>query len=470
MESDRIYLIGIGGIAMGNLAGALQEMGYRVSGSDSGIYPPMSNFLEARSISVKTPFIKTNIEEEAPGLVIIGNVVRAQNPEAQYVIKAGIPYMSMPEIIRKTLLKRKKNIVVSGTHGKSTTTALIAWVFQQAGYDPAAFVGALLNNWKCGYRIGHGEIAVIEGDEYDTAFFDKTPKFLHYNPFAVIVTGIEFDHGDIYPDLDSIRMEFEKLVSLIPPDGLLVVNRDDPHCETLIKKCKSKAITYGYSKSADWRIENFIPLRNGALCKFVGPQREVIEVRTSTMGKHNALNSLAVIALIYGLGLPLKSFIPHFETFPGLWRRQSFVFSSEDITIIDDFAHHPTAVAHTIEAVKEHFPERKIVAVFEPRTNTSKRKFFQTPYSKVFSKADLVVLKAPPGFKNIPQNERLDLEKLSRDISKKGIPCYSFSSPEETLDFLVSYLQGSEVILFMSNGPMDNLPHKVANSVMKRRG
>ncbi len=463
----RIYLMGIGGIAMGNLAGALKEMGFYVSGSDSGLYPPMDQFLLKRNITVKTPYDPSNLTEEDPDLVIVGNVIKASNPEARSLEERSIPYISMADAVKKFLINSKKSIVVSGTHGKSTTTAMLGWVLCQAGYEPSVFVGAIVNKWSCGYRIGEGSIAITEGDEYDTAFFDKTPKFLHYSPHGVIITGIEFDHGDIYADISAIRQEFEKLVSIIPQNGLLVINHKEPYRDKLMDMCKSRIITYGYNSDADWHIKDFIPEGKKSLCLFSGPDGKTLEIRSSTMGIHNALNCLAVVAMIDGLGFSVEELSTFFETFPGLRKRQNILTEKKNIIVMEDFAHHPTEVFCTIDAVKRHFSERKLIAIFEPRTNTSRRNFFQKDYPKAFINADYVVIKPPPGHSNIPEPERLDISRLCLDISKLGIPSWWAHSTKEILDMLISQVEENTVFLFMSNGHMDNLPKQLVDYINK---
>ncbi len=466
---SRVYLMGIGGIAMGNLAGALKEMGFHVSGSDSCLYPPMDEFLLNRNITIKIPYNSSNLIEENPHLVVVGNVIRASNPEARLLDEINIPYMSMADAVRRFLIGHRKSIVVSGTHGKSTTTAMLGWVLHQAGYEPSVFVGAIVNEWSCGYKIGEGGIAVTEGDEYDTAFFDKTPKFLHYNPYGVIITGIEFDHGDIYSDVHAIRREFEKMVSMIPEDGILVINHEEPYKNRLKEICKSRVITYGYDPGADWCIKNFTPEGKKSICLFSGPEGRVFNVRLSALGIHNALNCLSVVAMIDGLGLPVDEFLAFFETFPGLRKRQHILMEEEKAIIVEDFAHHPTEVFCTIDAIRKHFSGRKLVAIFEPGTNTSRRSFFQKDYPKAFVNADYVIIKSPSGYFSIPEAERLDIDRLCMDISKLGASSTWADSSDKILDMLIPWIEKDAVFIFMSNGYMDNLPKQLMDYIKEGR-
>lgn len=464
MEDVRtLYFMGIGGVAMGNMAGVCKELGYHVVGSDAGLYPPMSNLIEKLGIRVFIPYNAENLEKTMPDRVVIGNVIRATNPEARWVVEHNIPFMSITDLIDEIFLSRHKSLVVSGTHGKTTTTALLAWALSKAGLDPSSLVGGFVKEWGCGYRLGKGEWVVLEGDEYDTAFFDKTPKFWHYRPYGAIVTSVEFDHGDIYPNMEAVEEAFEKFVSLIPPEGFLVIRHEDPHREKLVDVCRGRVITYGVRDGADLKLVSTVPEKNITFVTYSRKGKEPTTFRVPLIGMHNALNALAVMAVLMELGISRKDFSKLFEDFPGVRRRQEVIgrwgSNSREIIFIDDFAHHPTAVKETIRAVKHHYPGYRIVAVFEPRSNTSKRKFFQDTYAQAFTGADIVLLKAPPDYETIPREERIDIKTVAESILRSGISkeSYAFFNAEETLECLLKKVSPGDVVLFMSNASMDNI-------------
>lgn len=468
LNGKNVYLLGIGGIAMGNLAGFLQEKGYNVQGSDRALYSPMREFLMSRKIPIHIPYSEVNLLAANPEIVIIGNVVRSDNPEVRRVLADNIPYKSMPEALNLFILDHHKAIVVAGTHGKSTTTAMLAWVMAEAGMDPSAFIGALLHSWSKGYRTGNGDFAVIEGDEYDTAFFDKRPKFLHYKPYGAIVTGIEFDHADIYKSLDDIRKAFEAFVELIPPDGILVTRSEDPYVDRLKARCRGKVITYGCSGKPDWKLISWSPEGMFSHLTILHRSRRKYTFSVRAMGQHNALNSVAALALINALGYKTEDFIRGFETYPGLWRRQDVLFQNDFATIIDDFAHHPTAVRETIRAVVKHFPYHRIIAIFEPRTNTSKKKFFQEKYSLSFDGASYVIIKAPADYFSLSPGERIDLTALVNNLKDRGIEAAWTSSSEDTISRAIEFHREGDIILCMSNGDMDGVPHALKSEIISQ--
>ncbi|MGC8720547.1 MAG: UDP-N-acetylmuramate--L-alanine ligase [Thermodesulforhabdaceae bacterium] len=470
-RDETLYFMGIGGVAMGNMAGACKELGYKVVGSDSGLYPPMSTLIEKLGIEVFIPYDAENLRQVTPDKVVIGNVIRATNPEARWVLENKMPFMSITDLIEEVFLSRHKSLVVSGTHGKTTTTALLSWALTEAGLDPSALVGGFVKAWGCGYRLGKGGWVVLEGDEYDTAFFDKTPKFWHYRPFGAIVTSVEFDHGDIYPDLQAIREAFRHFVSLIPPDGFLVLRYEDPHREELAEACKGRVITYGVEEGADVRLLSFIPEGGSSFIEYSGRGGKRESFRLPLIGKHNALNAVAVATVLEEVGLDCREFSRFFEGFSGVKRRQEVIGrwkrGSKEIVLIDDFAHHPTAVKETLRAVKNHYAHQRIIAVFEPRSNTSKRRFFQDVYPQSFDGCDLAVLKAPADYERIPIEERIDIEAIVETIKNNGreIDARAFFNADETVRFLLESIQPGDVVVFMSNGSMDNVPQRVKEAL-----
>ncbi len=468
-EGTKVYFMGIGGVAMANMAGVCSALGYEVTGSDAGIYPPTRDIIERLGIHVYTPYNPQNLVDAAPDNVVIGNVIRATNPEAQWVMAKGIPFGSIADLMAQTFFSRHHSLVVAGTHGKTTTTALLAWALTEGGLDPSALVGGFVLRWECGYRVGKGRWVVVEGDEYDTAFFDKRPKFLHYRPYGAVVTGIEFDHADIYATLDAIRQSFTAFVRLIPPEGFLVVSHEEPFRRELEACCRGEVITYGRSPEADWHLASFTPRGTESVATFVH-HNATLKVSIPLVGVHNALNALAVSAVLQKVGIPQDT-IPHLiRSFPGVRRRQQIIAHWERkgnaLTIIDDFAHHPTAVRTTIEAVRLHHKGRRVIAVFEPRTNTSKRKFFQHLYPHALKEADVVLLKAPSDYASLDPAERIDLDRLADDIVQTdyAVPHERpkvFFDAEELITFIENRAREGDVLLFMSNGSMDGVPWKV---------
>ncbi|SMC17974.1 UDP-N-acetylmuramate--L-alanine ligase [Desulfacinum hydrothermale DSM 13146] len=462
--SKRLYLMGIGGIAMGTLAGMLQDMGYHVTGSDTQLYPPMSTFLERKQIPVLPGYAAENIRAARPEMVIVGNVIRKDNPEAQEAAALEIPMISMPQALERFVLYRHRSLVVCGTHGKTTTTGLLGFVLETAELDPSVFIGGFVKNWDRSYRIGSGPYMALEGDEYDTAFFDKGPKFLHYQPWAVILTSIEFDHADIYRDIGHIEEAFRRLCRLIPQDGLLVTCGDDSRCLDAAKECRAEVVTYGRGPDCHWRLDRVEPLE-GRVCLTVrDPFGGSTSWESPLLGRHNALNTLGVLALCRELGIPDEAVQEALRRFEGMRRRQDILYQDGSITIIDDFAHHPTAVRETVRAIKECYPHSRLLAVFEPRTNTSRRRFFQETYPEAFTEADWVGIKEPAGFHAIPSEERLDTRALVHEIARRGIPAQLYREDDPVVLDLMVRIRPGDTLLLMSNGSMDDVPRRLAQA------
>jgi UDP-N-acetylmuramate: L-alanyl-gamma-D-glutamyl-meso-diaminopimelate ligase len=458
--------MGIGGIAMGTLASMLTEKGYGVVGSDQNLYPPMSTHLEALGISVCRGYRAENLARHSPDLVIVGNVIRRDNPEARVILENGLPYLSMPEAISRFFLSDHEAIVVAGTHGKSTTSSLLAWVLSHAGMVPSAFIGAFVNNWQASYRLGTGRYMVIEGDEYDTAFFDKGPKFLHYRPQIGVITSIEYDHADIFSDFEAILEAFRRFVGLIPPDGYLVVNADDPHCLALSRQCRGRVVTYGSSARADWCVLETEYPPGTVHFKCLNPLSGISEeIHSRLPGRHNLGNTLAARAVAAIVGLNRQQFQEALLAFQGVRRRQDILGVVSGVLIIDDFAHHPTAVQETLQALHLFYPDRRLIAAFEPRTNSSRRSVFQNAYAVAFDDADCICIKEPPGLGNIPEAERLDTRQLVGEISKRGKEALFFESTEELSDFLKGYCAPGDMVVCMSNGSFDGLPQNLLHSL-----
>ena len=446
---------------MGTLACSLKEMGYTVSGSDQNVYPPMSDFLKEKGIDLFQGFDPSHLDH-SPDLVIVGNAVTRLNTEAQAVLNSGIPYMSMPQAVNQFIAKDKKIILVTGTHGKTTTSSIMAYLLYMAGMDPSFLIGGILKDFNSSFRIGRGEYMVIEGDEYDTAFFDKGPKFMHYDPEIVIMTGIEFDHADIFTDIEHVKQTFSALVQKNETRSHFIAFEDSLHLKEVLSKFSISLETYG--KGAQWAFSDHHQQESRTYFNVNGPGPSM-SVETGLVGKHNLFNAIACIAAAQRIGIRNKIIKASLNSFSGIKRRQEVRGIKNGITVMDDFAHHPTAVQETIKALKPFYEGGRIVAVFEPRTNTSMRNFFQEFYPDAFIEADMVCICEPSVKKNIPDQERLSIRKLIADIEKKGVPALYFENTETLLNFLILELKDKDLALIMSNGGFGNIHEKLLERI-----
>ena len=411
-----IYLIAICGTGMASLAGLLQKSGYLVTGSDANIYPPMSTLLKSSGIDIKSGYQRNNITADIDQ-VIVGNAVSKDNPEVLAVQEKGIPYISFPEAIKKFYLKNQKSLVVTGTHGKTTTTALLSWVLHSAKRKPGFMVGGWMKNFDGNHAIPEGEFFVSEGDEYDTAFFDKGPKFLHYSPFASILTGIEFDHADIYRDLDHIKDSFRKFVNIIHPSGFLLAAFSDKNVQDVLADASCQVETYGFSSSADWVIGDYKFVSGKGYFTLSHQNVNVANFNLPMIGRHNIQNATSVAVMGLKLGLTTQEIQEGFHTFKGIKRRQEVLGVKNGVTVIDDFAHHPTAIQLTLEGIKEAYPGQRIWAIFEPRSATCKRKVFENRLPKSFTPADLVIIADLFAPDKIDPKDRLNPELVVKNIN-----------------------------------------------------
>jgi len=459
---SHIHIIAVGGVAMATFAAMLKERGYRVTGSDQGVYPPMSDFLARAGIEVIQDYRAENLSP-APDLVIVGNAVSRTNPEVVALLDSRIPYQSFPQALGNLFLEGKRSLVVAGTHGKTTSTALLGWVLEQAGRQPSLLVGGVTRNFSQGYRLGTGEFFVIEGDEYDTAFFDKGPKFLHYRPQAVLLNAVEFDHADIYRDLDHVKDAFRRLLAIVPAAAPVLVCSDFPAALDVARNVQKPFSTFGFAEDALWQVRDIRD--DGKLMHFtvVHQQQELGRFTTPLMGRMNIRNALGVTALCSELGMSAAEIAPGLATFLGVERRQDLIGEARGITIIDDFAHHPTAVTLTIEAVRLRYPNRRLWAVFEPRSNTCRRRVFQKPLGIALALADRVVI--GPVFTK-PQDQ-LTAEglfsptELVHDLHSVGTDAHEGQGVDEICHFLATQCRTDDVVLIMSNGAFGGLPHKL---------
>jgi UDP-N-acetylmuramate: L-alanyl-gamma-D-glutamyl-meso-diaminopimelate ligase len=451
-----IHIMGVCGTGMGSLAGMLKDSGYVITGSDENVYPPMSDFLAACNIKVKIGYAAENLKPR-PDLVVVGNTIRKTNPEALALAELGIPYVSFPQTLAHYFLAGKTSLVITGTHGKTTTSSLLATLLHKAGQTPGFMVGGLVQAFGRNYNIGTSPYFVVEGDEYDTAFFDKGPKFLHYQPNIAIITSIEFDHADIYTDLEAIKRSFAKLVAIMPDDGFLIACFDDPIVREITAEAKCRVIEYGTGPDLDWTIKKLKVCPKGTFFEAIHHGKLYSSCKNPMPGRHNALNALAVIAVLERLGFDAKSITDSLGTFEGVRRRQEVRGIVNDITVIDDFAHHPTAVRETLGALRQAYEGHRLVAVFEPRTNTSRRQIFQKDYVKSFDQADRVVIREPVPLVNFPEDQLFSSSQLATDLNARGIAAVSFVNTDDILNHLPNMLIPGDVVAILSNGGFDNI-------------
>jgi UDP-N-acetylmuramate: L-alanyl-gamma-D-glutamyl-meso-diaminopimelate ligase len=466
VPGSHIHLIAVCGVGMASLAGLLQSRGYRVTGSDHNIYPPMSTYLNEIGIEVLAGFSPDHVEPR-PDLVVVGNAVTRANPEAQAVLQQDIPYISFPQALGQFLIGSRESLVVAGTHGKTTTSALAAWVLTAAGFDPGFFVGGVPANFSSGWNVGAGDHVVIEGDEYDTAFFDKGPKFLHYRPGHVILTSVEFDHADIYRDLDHVKSAFLRLIELIPREGYLVICNDYPAAGEIAAAARCRQVNYGDDAGSDWRAVNveFDQGRTFFEPSYRGRSEGRIEV--ATIGQHNVKNALAVYALSRAIGIERTKLLDGFATFRGVKRRQEVRGEKRGVIVMDDFAHHPTAVRETIQAVRSAYEGRRLWVVFEPRSNTSKRNLFEKEFAAAFALADRVVIANVHQPEKIADGERLSVDNVVREINRmRGDDCARhLAGADEIANAIARAAKPGDLVLVMSNGGFDNVHEKILDTL-----
>ena len=455
-----IYLIAICGTGMASLAGLLNKSGYRVTGSDSNIYPPMSTLLKSAGIDIKPGYRRANISDGID-LVVIGNAVSKDNEEVLAVQEKGLPYTSLSEALRRFFLEKRKSLVVTGTHGKTSTTALLSWVLHSAGHRPGFMVGGWVKNFDSNHAIPQGNFFVTEGDEYDTAFFDKGPKFLHYQPFASILTGIEFDHADIYRDVDHIKDSFRKYVRTIDPEGFLLVEFSDRHAREVLAGATCTVETYGFSSDADWSADGYHFEDGSGHFTLCHQGRSAGTFRLPMIGRHNIENAVAVAAMGLKLGLAAREIKKAFADFQGIKRRQEVVGVKNGVTVIDDFAHHPTAIRRTLEAVREAYPGHRIWAVFEPRSATSRRKVFESKLPECFAEANRVILAELFAPDKIKPEERLDPKRVIKDINQNGGDAYFIPEVDTIVEKIAAECRPKDVVLIMSSGGFSGIHQKL---------
>ena len=463
-ERKHVHVIGIGGSAMAPLAGMLREHGYRVTGSDSGVYPPASTLLESLGISFFHKFDAANLEP-APNLAIVGNIIARGNPEVEEVLDRKIPYRSMPEILEEVFLPGRHSIVVSGTHGKTTTTAMLAWIFHTAGKRPNFLVGGVAENFGKSYGLGGGDEFILEGDEYETAFWDRGPKFFHYHPDDLIVTSLEYDHADIYRDFETYELAFRRLVNLVPRRGRVVIWGDTEESGPALRRAAEKAFcpveTYGFSAANDW-IASEMAVDGGGMRFRVSRRGECFgEFTLSASGRHNVLNAMAAMAVAYGRGIGAEDLKKALATFRSVKRRMDVKGEVRGVLVVDDFAHHPTAVRATIETARARWKGRRLWAILEPRSNSMRRKVFQETLPQALALADRVVLGGVFRAQQLGDENRLEPEAVAESVRALGKSARVFPNSDSIAEQLAAEAEPGDVLLVMSNGSFDGLCEKL---------
>ena len=457
MKHQDIHFLGICGTAMGAVAAALRERGYTVTGSDENVYPPMSTFLREKGIAIHAGFREENIPAGVD-LIVVGNAMKRGNPEVEAVLNRKLYYLSLPETLKEFFLRGRHNLVVTGTHGKTTTTSLLAWILECAGLEPDFLIGGIPANFGQGARFGGAKHVVLEGDEYDTAFFDKRSKFVHYLPELVIVNNIEFDHADIFSNLDEIKLSFRRLLNIVPGNGMVLLNADDPNCTDVGRTCPAPIVEVGFSENAANRIQN-VHYRPGHAGE--GGCSEFTLFDTSftlpLLGEYNVRNAAMAISAAHFYGTPLETIRTAVASFQGVLRRQQLRGEVRGIKVVDDFGHHPTAIHQTLAGLRHQYPGARLWAIFEPRSNTTRRAVFQQRLPAAFEQADGVIVSKVARLEQIPEGERLDPERVIADIAATGKPAFYEPNVDAIIARLRPLAREGDVVVVFSNGGFDGI-------------
>ncbi len=466
-ERQHVHLIGICGTAMASLAGLLKQRGFHVTGSDATAYPPMSDLLRGMNIPITEPYSEANLKPR-PDLVVVGNAISRGNVELEHVLDHHIPFRSLPQILHESFLRGREPIVVAGTHGKTTTTSMLAWIFQTAGLNPSFLIGGVAENFGTSFGLRQSKHFILEGDEYDTAFFDKGPKFLHYFPDAVILTSVEFDHADIYKDLDAVKTSFKRLVNLIPRSGYLVAYDDSVNVDDCIARAFCKVERYGKKQGSAWRITEmkFAPTETTWTVEREG--QHWAELRMALAGEYNVLNATAAAAMAARYEIPIPAIQEALATFKSVKRRLEVKAEVAGVTIIDDFAHHPTAIGETLKALRTRYKGRRLWAVLEPRSNTLRRNIFFKELAASLSKADEIVVASVFKAEAIPENERLSGSALVKELKRQGHSARECKDADAIVESITPELREGDVVAILSNGGFggiyEKLPARLAAS------
>ncbi len=465
----RIHLIAICGTGMASLAGLLKAKGHMVSGSDTNVYPPMSDQLAAMGIDIRMGYLPENIEATKPDMVVVGNAISKNNPEVLEVQHRGLPLLSMAQALADFFITDRSSIVVAGTHGKTTTSGLLAWLLEDAGRSPGFFVGGILKNFEKSYQLGSGPEVILEGDEYDTAFFDKGPKFLHYRPHRLILNSVEFDHADIYRDLDHVMEAFGKLVALVPAEGLIVADGENENVLKLIRTARCRILTCGVDdgtfSTTDYSARD---VKYGPISTeftLISKDREIGKFESPMPGRHNLKNLIADIVVALDLGILPEKIQDSVKKFQGLKRRQEVLGIFRGVTLIDDFAHHPTAIRETLAALRARYDGRKLWAIFEPRSNTTRRNVFQKDFLKAFDGADEILFAAPFQPEKIPEADRLHPEDVVKGLQAAGRKARYVPEVDAITAVIAQEAREGDVICFMSNGGFGGIYQKTIDAL-----
>jgi UDP-N-acetylmuramate: L-alanyl-gamma-D-glutamyl-meso-diaminopimelate ligase len=453
--AKKIHFLGICGTAMGAVAAALKERGFTVTGSDENVYPPISTFLAERDIKVGAPFAAENLPEDID-LVVIGNAMKRGNPEVEAVLNRKLLYVSLPELLRNEFLQGRHNLVVTGTHGKTTTTSLLTWMMESAGHKPSFLIGGIPKNLGQGARLTRSKYFVLEGDEYDTAFFDKRSKFVHYLPELVIVNNIEFDHADIFKGIDDIKTSFRHLLRIVPQNGMVLLNGDDPNCVEVAKECHAQMIEVGFSTNCAQRIRDAGYDENGSRFK-LGDKVFTIPL----VGEFNVRNAAMAATAARFYRVSDAKIDKALKSFAGIARRQEVRGEAGGVKVIDDFGHHPTAIAQTLRALRQRYPAHRLWAIFEPRSNTTRRAALQNELSRAFDDADGVFISEVAKLEQIPEAERLDPKAVVQSIANGARKAFYEKNADAIVERIVPLLQPNDVVAVFSNGGFDNIHEKL---------
>ena len=468
-DLHKVHILGICGTAMGSLAGMLKDAGYDVTGSDTGCYPPMSDYLADLGIAIKQGWKAENLDHD-PDLVVVGNVMRAEYAESKATVDRDLLYCSLPQLLGALYLDKAHSTVIAGTHGKTTTTSITAWLLEAGGLEPGFLIGGRVANFDRTARAGKGTHFVIEGDEYDTAFFDKRPKFLHYRPNTVVLTSVEFDHADIYRDIEHVTESFRALMGIVPEDGLVIVRGDDRIARGVAQEAGCEVQTYGPGHAWDGRIDSVDTERGVMTFTVLRGGVPVGTFESMLVGEHNLYNQVAAAAAAIRAGVTVPQLAEGFRTFKGIKRRQEIIGEPGGVTVLDDFAHHPTAVKVTLEAMRRRFGPRRLWAIWEPRSATSRRAIFQDAYAEAFDEADQVIIAAPYDQSRIDEADRFSSEQLVQDLTARGVDAMTLPDAPSIAGALSAGVHPHDVVAILSNGGFDGLHQRLLVLLRERFG
>jgi len=467
--SKHIHLIGICGTAMASLAGMLKQRGFQVTGSDAAAYPPMSDFLRSLGISVAEPFAAENLHP-TPDLVVVGNAISRGNVELEQVLDQRIAFCSLPQLMHDEFLRGKEVLVVAGTHGKTTTTSMLSWIFESAGLEPSFLIGGIAENFGRSFQLGSGKYFIIEGDEYDTAFFDKGPKFLHYFPDAIILTSVEFDHADIYKDLDAVETSFKRLVNLVPRRGRIVAFDTGASVERSLARAFCPVDRYGRTEAASWKIDHMKFAPEGTSWSVMRNGKPWAEFKFPLAGEYNVWNATAAAAMAAIYGISPDVIADALRAFKSVKRRLEVKAEVNGITIIDDFAHHPTAIAVTLNALRARYRGRRLWAILEPRSNTLRRNVFQRELGKSLALADEVVIANVFKSESIPEAERLEVSEVGADLVRSGHHARVLADPDSIVKICAPEMRPGDVVAILSNGAFGGIYEKLPQKLKSLAG